>query len=61
MMKRKILFTLFVVAVGTQILSADEKKVALIIGNFSYRHVSSLSNPKNDSMDMAESLRELSW
>src|SRR5262245_13892268 len=34
-----------------------EKRVALVIGNSSYRYAGELTNPKNDATDMAEALR----
>ncbi len=38
-----------------------QKRVALVIGNSSYKHVSSLSNPKNDADDMAKALERLDF
>ena len=32
---------------------AQDKRVALVIGNAAYRHVSELANPVNDSGDMS--------
>src|SRR5580700_4979957 len=38
-----------------------DKRVALIIGNSTYRSVASLENPKNDAALMAETLRTLGF
>jgi uncharacterized caspase-like protein/nuclear transport factor 2 (NTF2) superfamily protein len=40
---------------------AQEKRVALVIGNAAYQHGSKLLNPKNDATDMAASLRKLGF
>lgn len=42
-------------------MALAEKRVALVIGNSSYKHVSSLANPKNDAVDMAKALEELGF
>src|SRR5262249_5165317 len=38
-----------------------EKRVALVIGNSDYRHNVKLSNPKNDAVDVAASLKQLGF
>lgn len=41
--------------------AADEQKIALVIGNSDYRKVEKLTNPANDSADMAASLTRLGF
>ena len=38
-----------------------DKRVALVIGNSAYKHVTELPNPKNDAADIAASLRQLGF
>ena len=35
---------------------ADERRVALVIGNADYQHVPALANPRNDAVDLSEAL-----
>lgn len=45
-----------------QISAAEaERRVALVIGNSSYEHVSALANPSNDAADMAAMLKSLGF
>ena len=41
--------------------SADERRVALIIGNAAYETVPTLANPRNDAEDMAAALTEMGF
>jgi uncharacterized caspase-like protein len=41
--------------------AAEEKRVALVIGNSAYRQTAQLKNPGNDAADMAASLRTLGF
>jgi uncharacterized caspase-like protein len=41
--------------------AAAEKRVALVIGNSGYQHISRLENPVNDARLMAETLRSLGF
>jgi uncharacterized protein YraI len=41
--------------------AAAERRVALVIGNGAYRHISKLDNPTNDARLMAETLRALGF
>ncbi len=41
--------------------AAAEKRVALVIGNSNYRHISSLANPANDAQLMGETLGALGF
>ena len=41
--------------------AAAEKRVALVIGNSNYRHISSLANPANDARLMGETLGALGF
>src|SRR5262249_25449826 len=40
---------------------AAGRRLALVIGNSTYQHVSELTNPQNDASDVAEKLRSLSF
>jgi hypothetical protein len=42
-------------------LAAAEKRVALVIGNSEYAHVSNLSNPANDAEDLSMSLKRIGF
>jgi uncharacterized caspase-like protein len=39
----------------------SQKRIALVIGNSSYRHAPALPNPKNDAEDMAAALRRVGF
>jgi hypothetical protein len=41
--------------------AAAAKRVALVIGNATYRHAGALANPVNDASDMAAALRKLGF
>jgi Caspase domain len=41
--------------------AADEKRVALVVGNAAYRRTAELKNPGNDAADMALSLKSLGF
>lgn len=41
--------------------AATEKRVALVIGNSAYQHVSSLENPVNDAQDISKSLARIGF
>lgn len=48
--------------IGSGTVGAGEKKrVALVIGNSEYEHVSSLSNPANDAADISKSLERIGF
>jgi formylglycine-generating enzyme required for sulfatase activity len=47
--------------IGTTIPALAEKRVALIVGNSAYKHVTRLENPANDAKLMAETLRALGF
>jgi len=67
MFRALILFVLCVSAAHAQITDADlkrmrtEKRVALVIGNASYRNFQALDNPINDAKGVAEALRGASF
>lgn len=46
---------------GNFTLAANEKRVALLIGNSQYEQQGRLKNPKNDATDMAAKLRNLGF
>ena len=50
-----------VVSLGTSMLHAQGKRVALVIGNSAYTSTPSLENPKNDASDMADTLEGLGF
>ncbi|WP_046868087.1 caspase family protein [Microvirga massiliensis] len=41
--------------------ASPEKRIALVIGNTSYKHAPALPNPRNDAQDMAAVLRRLGF
>ena len=41
--------------------SGDERRVALVVGNFNYEHVPRLANPGNDATLIATTLRSLGF
>src|SRR3954469_2630543 len=41
--------------------AADDRRVALVIGNANYRHTTKLLNPRNDAEDLARVLRRLNF
>jgi formylglycine-generating enzyme required for sulfatase activity len=47
--------------IATTIPALAEKRVALIVGNSGYKHVTRLENPANDARLMAETLRALGF
>lgn len=48
-------------SVGVAPADAAGRRLALVIGNSTYQHVSELTNPQNDASDVAEKLRKLSF
>ena len=50
-----------VVATVLPVCALAEKRVALVIGNSNYRHVSSLANPGNDARLMADTLKAVGF
>ena len=38
-----------------------EKRVALVIGNSTYKHAGTLDNPKNDAADMSAALKKVGF
>lgn len=55
---KRILFSVVFCFLPAMVL-AD--KVALVIGNANYQHVSNLKNPSNDAIDIAEALRRIGF
>ena len=54
--------TLLALALGGALTDAiAEKRVALVIGNSSYRTVAALANPRNDAQDIASALQRLGF
>jgi hypothetical protein len=47
--------------IGAAPVSADGKRVALVIGNSAYRNVPALPNPPNDASDLAAALNRLGF
>ena len=55
-------FALAVVwAVAGEATATEEQRVALVIGNAQYAHVSDLSNPVNDAVDIAATFGRLGF
>ncbi|HXF53202.1 MAG TPA: caspase family protein, partial [Hyphomicrobiaceae bacterium] len=46
---------------GNLLVTPDEARMALVIGNSAYRHAPALENPKNDATDMAAALEKLGF
>jgi len=60
---RLSVLSLALLAVTSIVPSADAaaRRLALVIGNSTYQHVSELTNPQNDATDVADKLRRLSF
>jgi hypothetical protein len=52
-----IVFILLLIAVPAH----AEKRVALVIGNATYKNAATLQNPKNDAVDVSEVLKRLGF
>jgi hypothetical protein len=48
-------------AFGQDVVADDGKRVALVIGNSDYAHITRLTNPLNDANDVAEKLRGMGF
>lgn len=55
----RFLALLFLLAAQT--LQAAEERVALVIGNSNYDHVSALTNPANDTVDLGAALKRIGF
>ncbi len=53
-----ILLVLLCSILSTASRAYAEKRVALVIGNSAYQHTSTLTNPKNDAIDVAGALKK---
>jgi uncharacterized caspase-like protein len=56
-----IALTLILTVISASTVIAQDKKVALVIGNSAYRKVQTLSNPVNDAKDVAASLKRIGF
>ncbi|MBR0749997.1 caspase family protein [Bradyrhizobium japonicum] len=45
----------------TSVLNPAERRVALVVGNASYRYMPSLTNPRNDAADIASAMKVLGF
>ncbi|MEM7439766.1 MAG: caspase family protein [Pseudomonadota bacterium] len=54
-------FVVFYICLFFPLVAMAEKRVALVIGNSAYEHVSHLPNPQNDATDIAEALKRLGF
>jgi uncharacterized caspase-like protein len=66
MRTRTISYSILTIALGVlagSVTSAEAagRRLALVIGNSTYQHVSELTNPQNDAADVADKLRKLSF
>lgn len=59
-MSRGVAVLLFLAALVTH-AAAEDKRVALVIGNSKYQNVNSLKNPANDAIDMSAVLSRLGF
>ncbi len=50
---------ILIASTSTLVMAKSDLRFALVIGNSQYTHASKLKNPKNDSIDMAKTLRGL--
>ena len=57
----QLVFLGLLLLAAPQASAAEEKRVALVIGNSAYRQTARLKNPGNDAADMAASLRSLGF
>ena len=48
-------------ALSSAAIAETEKRVALVIGNSAYQHVSSLANPANDAQDISKALARIGF
>ena len=58
---RKILLLTLALLLSQSISAASDVRYALIIGNSNYQHASLLTNPQNDSRDIASTLGDLDF
>jgi len=59
--RRRILLPVMLVSlfsISSLVASAQEMRVALVIGNGRYQHIPTLVNPLNDAEDMAAALKD---
>lgn len=57
----KLLFILFLGFFAAFAAAADEKRIALVIGNGQYDFVTNLSNPANDAADLTKTLKRMGF
>ena len=57
---RVLIFGLLTLALGVSSAGAG-KRVALVIGNDSYKTLPDLNNARKDAQDVADKLKELGW
>jgi len=55
------LIFLALVTVSTAAPAGAEKRIALVIGNSTYKHAGVLTNPKNDATDMSAALKKVGF
>jgi TPR repeat protein len=60
-MKRRLLCSILLLLVSLTSSAHAERRVALVVGNSAYQHVSPLDNPANDAALMADTLRGLGF
>ena len=49
------------IVLALMITAAEAKRVALVIGNSAYQHVTQLPNPRNDAADLAHGLQQVGF
>jgi uncharacterized caspase-like protein len=57
----RVLLLFVAVAMGAATVQAEERGVALVIGNSAYQYTPKLLNPRNDAADIAAALRKLDF
>src|ERR1700747_266742 len=61
MRRIRFLFSLFFLAMGTDVPALAENRVALVVGNASYRNIPRLANSVSDATLMASTLKTLGF
>src|ERR1700753_930314 len=60
-MRLHVLYFVLLVLLGTGSAAHAERRIALVIGNSGYKHISSLENPTNDATLVANTLSDLGF
>jgi formylglycine-generating enzyme required for sulfatase activity len=58
---QRLLVGLLLILISVSFPALAEKRVALVIGNSTYKHAGTLDNPKNDAADMSAALKKVGF